>query len=673
MSQKTYNFVNYGKQYKGELIDVLAGTVASIKIPDEIDGTNLALKKEAFKNGTALRSIDFNRCVVVPESCCNGCSNLETVTLSPDTTEVGVGAFVSCKKAVLTDDLRANYVRGSAFFNFGQDASSGFKYKPIGDSFADSYAFRESKITELEFEGQAGSYAFYNTPSLKKAHLKLKGNLGEYAFSNMTHVEDFSFDPDSDITALNGQSTFGYLGYYRDNPASNIFRWNLMKSRFETVGYLCWQRSKGATFLLPKTVKVISGGAFSSGSDIIVYLNSLPALPETSAFGSITNLSIVVNYDLDAESLKVADKWSTYASYITSGITEFVGELPVYTETTGVALTWYSDKEMTSEVTQASDKNAFYYASKGLEREVWVIKGSYLNATASASDGSATYDKFIPVGTTVTVTPHPTDPSKDQLFLLEIDGVDCTAAGSAVVVADHDIEVTAVYWDGVNYPFHPTLGDNSLSQIKFASKLGIIPASWKVGDEITVKYDDADYRCRLVDMTGKYKRVSDGSTAFLTFEFVDCLPQGTQLFPYNNYNTDLTTSPLLASMNSGEIWDKMEDEFKSTVEDVAIPYGKTLNCKLFLPREHDLFSVRTNSTETDWNYVSAQDEYYQLHDLDSYRTKHRPDASYNTSYWTMSPKSGSYYPFCVVDYDGSSTWHGTSGGISFGCSMRFAL
>lgn len=673
MSDKTYNFVNYGKQYKGELVDFLAGTLASIKIPDAIDGTSLALKNETFKNSTALRSIDFNRCVVVPDSCCSGCSNLETVTLPQNVADIGVGAFGSCKKAVLTDDLRANYVRGSAFSYFGQNASSGFKYKPIGDSFADSNAFRESKITELDFEGQAGSYAFYNTTSLKKAHLKLKGSLGEYAFSNMTSVDDFSLDPDSDITAINGQSTFGYLGYYRDNPASNIFRWNLMKSRFETVGYLCWQRSRGATFLLPKTVKVISGGAFSSGSDITVYLNSLPVLSETSAFGSITNLSIVVNYDLDAESLKVADKWSTYASYITSGITEFVGELPVYTESTGVALTWYSDKEMTSEVTQASDKNAFYYASKGLEREVWVIRGSYLNATASASDGSAIYDKFVPVGTTVTVTPHPTDPSKDQLFLLVIDGVDCTATGSAVVVADHDIEVTAVYWDGVNYPFHPTLGDNSLSQIKLASQLGIIPASWNLGDEITVKYDDTDYRCRLVDRTGKYKRVSDGSTAFLTFEFVDCLAKDQELFPYNNTTTDLTRSPLFASMNSGAIWDKMDDEFKSVVEDVVIPYNKTLNCKLFLPREHDLFSVRTNSTEADWNYVSAQDEYYQLHDLDSYRIKHNLGASYNTRYWTMSVRSGSYYPFCIVYYDGSSSYTVTSGGPTAGCSMRFAL
>lgn len=673
---KTYDIINYGKEYKGNLVGVLSNTVEEITIPSEIDGVTVPLRADVFKGNTNLKKIDFNQCSAIPTYCCSGCANLESVSLG-SVSSIGTYAFNNASKAVFSGSIDGIFdIPNYAFYYAGSAAATGFVYKPASAATIGTYAFANSHLTELEGSFAVGQYGCSNLSHLTKAHIFLSGAVGDHAFYQAANVSDFAWDPESAPSI--GTHAFCYFGYSRSNPTSNVFKWDLRNCKITSIPSYCWGYNRASLFLLPDKVTSISTYAFAYGSDLTLYLNSLPTLSTTNAFQSTTNLSVVLNYELDDSALKAMTNWTTYASYIKPGITGYVGELAQYTESTGLALTWYSDSSMATQVTEAVDANAIYYASKGAQREVWCVKSNLVDASITVSDGTTTYDKFVPVGTTVTITPSYANPEKNQLYAFKVDGVDCTAAGSTTVVADHDIQVTALYWDGVNPPFLPNLADNDLSMIKLASKLGEVPSTWNVGDEITVKYDGADYKCRLVDKTGKFTRVADGSTAYLYFEFENLVVEYT-VYNSNQTNT-VADSPLLASMNSGEIWGKMDQDLKDVLEDVNVVVAHSGNSadvtplpfKLFFAREHDLFSSRTYSRTGEWNAIAAQDEYYQAHNTNNDRRKKlaTPTASYSL-YWELSPMASDSRYVCCVSSTGYSDVAFSN--IARGVAPRFAL
>lgn len=673
---KTYDIINYGKEYKGALVGVLSNTVEGITIPSEIDGVTVPLREDVFKGNTNLKKIDFNQCSVIPTYCCSGCANLESVSLGP-VSSIGTYAFNNASKAVFSGSIDGIFnIPNYAFYYAGSAAATGFVYKPASAATIGQYAFKYSNLTELEGSFAVGKYGCADLYHLTKAHIFLSGAVGDYAFYRATNVSNFALDPESAPTSI-GTYAFYDFGYSRSNPTSDVFKWDLRNCKITSIPSYCWGYNRASLFLLSDKVTSISTYAFAYGSDLILYLNSLPALSSTDAFRSTTNLSVVLNYELDDSALKAKTNWTTYASYIKSGITGYVGELAQYTESTGLALTWYSDSSMTTQVTEAVDANAIYYASKGAQREVWCVESKLMDASIIVSDGTTTYDKFVPVGMTVTITPSYTDPEKNQLYILEVDGVDCTAAGSATVVADHDIQVTVLYWDGVNPPFLPNLADNDFSMIKLTSKLGVVPSTWNVGDEITVKYDGTDYKCRLVDKTGKFTRVADGSTAYLYFEFENLLPGSMAYNP--NSNNVVASSPLLASMNSGYIWDKLDSDLKAILEDVNVlvsPQGSGSPAptnhafKLFLPREGDLFSTRGGSAQSEFNAI-AQDEYYQTHNTDNDRRKAKLSSPTSYTYWELSPHAGDSGIVCYVGSSGNAGRNYAEG--AYGVAPRFVL
>lgn len=662
-----------------------------------VDLTEVTQTGSSMFNGcTALTSVDLKDTLAVGNSTFSGCSNLTSVAMPQQNCTIGDSAFYQDTKITFTDALDHLISIGkNAFYSVGSAASEGFVYHSTVDDFVlvNESAFRYAKLEELTGKFQlAGSYAFADISSLTKIEANLHGDVLGSAFYNDRYVSDFSLSFDSSCHSL-GTYAFDYFGYARETPESNWFIWDLQSSLIASVPTYAWAYNKNSVIKLPETLTVIDSYAFYYGSDMIIYLNSLPSLSSTNAFSSNTNLTIVVDCNLDADSLKNATNWATYAQYIVSGIAGYVGTLPPYNESEGVSLTWYADDAMTIQVTEATELNKVYYAVKGPTREVYCVSCRSVNAQLEISDGSQLYDKFVPVGTTVTITPIPTDPDKSMLYLLQVDGVDYTAAGSATIVADHDIKVAVLYWDGEVYPFFPRLEDNSLSQLKFASKLGVKLDTWNVGDEIKIPFNGQLYPFRLVDTSGKYIRVSDGKPAYLVFEAVNVINVGNIMKrSYNDVDSNLVSTTgdyrneALTRLNFGDLWDTFDAEFKSAVEDVTWNYYhgwnavmKTVNLKIFYACWSDMYTTQPTGYDPYRKpYVVPQkeldavtiDEYYQLPTISRTKTDiNGVQKSYYTCTYEVGSHAGGMNYYMLQDNQYGSRYNSGNDYIA----PRFAL
>ena len=241
-----------------------------------------------------------------------------------------------------------------------------------------------------------------------------------------------------------------------------------------------------------------------------------------------------------------------------------------------------------------------------------------------------------------------------------------------------DLNVVAVYWDGVNLPFLPNLADNSWDMIKLASVSNAVPSSWAIGDTKSLTIDGNTYQARLVDKTGKYQRVSDNSTAYLKFELTACLPTK-QAFNANSNNRP-AQSPLLADINSGTIYNTIDSALLSAIEPVKVKVSQgggsstentliDFEAKFFFQREHDLFDTRTYSVQAEFNAISAQDEYYIANNTNAARIKQRSGS--NSAYWQISPIAGRSGIVCVVNSNGGASYDGSTG--TYGVALCFAL
>ena len=697
MAQKTYNILNYGKEYKQAFLELLSDTTTRITLPDEIDGVQYSLGKERWDGDTNLQYIDFNKCSIIPERTCYGCTNLTAAIFSVYTTQIGDSAFYNCTKFedtelphTLTNIGQYAFYRVGSYYNRGTHTFTMIDDVGVHTTIG-QYAFQESHLSEITaYLNNVDSYAFYNCSSLTKVDVEIHGSLSGSAFSNCKYVMDFRINPNSVITSLSS-NVFQYLG---DQTYSDVnFHIADFDFRNSTFTYLYDSLWAGCHFngkvFFPSTLNRIEGNFLSSAiGNWVTHFNSIPSVSSSSYLRNDNPGTFTVRYAFpytQLETALVATNWSSHTSQMVGYGSDFEAgtTLPAYRRDTGVGITWYSDAALTTAITTSSSPTDVYYCSLSPTRLVWFVDTpSLLDASFTISDGSTTYGEGspIPVNTTVTITPSYTDPTKDQLFLLKVNDVDYTSAGTATIQVTENLMIKVAYWDGEHQPFLPILSDNPWSMIKVASQTNSIPSTWNIGDTKTFTYNGDTYTARLVDKTGKYNRVSDDSTAYLGFEVTELLPD------YEVYNSNGNNKPneseLLAKMNSGVIWDNMDADLKAALEAVKVKVSQggdssTQNTiidwegKLFLPREHDLFSTRLWSVQAEWDVIT-QDQYYQENDTNSARRKCRKTSSLeNNPYWEMTPCTGFASYVCTVRADGRAG--GYESHNSDGVSVRFAL
>ena len=691
MAEKTFNFNIIGTV--DELKAYQSGNIVNARI---LDGVT-SLHPYIFYNITSLQSVDFNQTEVIPKDCCYECPNLTQAVFSTYTTQIGAYAFYNCTKLENTElphtltnigqyafyKVGSYYDRGTHTFTMIDDVGV---HTTIGDN-----AFQESHLSEITaYLNNVGSYAFYNCSSLTKVDVEIHGSLANYAFASCKYVMDFRIDPNSVITSLSSY-VFQYLGdqTYSDvnfHIADFDFRNSTFTSLYDSLWGSCHFNGK---VYFPSTLKYIQGNFLSSATgNWVTHFNSIPSVSSSSYLRNDSPDTFTVKYAFHYTQLDTAlvtTNWSSHTSQMVGYGTGFEAEttLPAYRRDTGVGITWYSDVAMTTPVTTSLSATDTYYCSLGSTRLVWFVDTILvLDASVTISDGSATYGKGspVPVNTTVTITPSYTDPAKNQLFLLKVNGVDYTSAGTATIQVTEDLTVTALYWDGEHYPFLPALSDNTWEMIKTASKVNAAPSTWNIGDTKTFTYNGDTYTARLVDKTGKYKRASDDSTAYLGFEVIELLPDNEVHNSSKNNNPN--NSELLKKMNSGTIWDNMDADLKSALETVKVKVSQgggsstqdtiiDWEGKLFLAREHDLCSTRNSSVQAEWDVIT-QDQYYQENNTNSARRKCRKTSSLGKDYyWEMSPFYNNPSMVCLVNTNGSVSGYYTDD--SNGVAVRFAL
>ena len=680
-------------EYKQMLIDLLQGTTVSITIPNGVT----FLGANRWEEHVYLTTIDFNNVAVIPEYTCYSCGNLTTATFRTAITNIGNYAFFGCTKLDITElpHVLTN-VGNYAFYKVGTSYGQGtHTFTMIDDvgvhTTIGNYAFQESHLSEITaYLNNVGSYAFDNCSSLTKVDVEIHGSLGGSAFANCKYIMDFRIDPNSVITSL-ADYVFQYLGDQTYSDANfHMADFDFRKSTFKALSYGVWGSChfNGRVFL-PATLKTIGGNfLYDATGNWVTHFNSIPSVSSSSYLRNDSPGTFTVKYAFHYTQLDTAlvtTNWSSHTSQMVGYGSGFEAEttLPAYRRDTGVGITWYSDLAMTTPITTSSSATDAYYCSLGSTRLVWFVDTpSLLDASVTISDGSTTYGEGspIPVNTTVTITPSYTDPTKDQLYLLIVNGVDYTSAGTATIQVTEDLTIKAVYWDGGHQPFLPTLSENSWSIIKLMSQNNLIPLTWNIGDTKTFTYNGDTYTARLVDKTGKYKRASDDSTAYLSFEVTELLPDDEV---YNSgRNNKPNDSELLVKMNSGTIWDNMDADLKSALETVKVKVSQgggssTQNTiidwegKLFLPREHDLFSTRNFSVQAEYNLIT-QDQYYQENNTSDARKKYKKNSSSGNAYWGMSPRSGDTSGVCHISESGNSGYTYYSY-VSQGVAVRFAL
>ena len=612
-------------KYKQVYIDLLKATSFSVTIPDEVT----SLGSSRWKNDINLETIDFNNVKDIPEYTCCECTKLTTVVFNTATTNIDNYAFYNCKhidNIELPHTLKS--VGDRAFYNAGAYYDRGTHTFTIINNAGvhistGTESFNQSHLSEINaYLNGVGSGAFSNCASLTIVDVEIHGRLSDYAFYNCQYVMNFKIDPNSVITSLEG-SAFRSLGSitYSD-PNFHMADFDFRNSTFTSLpsnvwAYCCFN----GNVYLPPTLETISGNFLSNATgNWKFYFNSIPKVSSSSYLRSDSSnftVKYLFPYELMGEASS-ATNWSSHTSQMVGYGTGFEAgsTLPQYTRGSGVAITWYSDAEMTNAITTSSSVTDIYYCSLGSTRLVWYINAPKLHdASVTISDGTNTYTAGDPVlvNTSITITPAYTDPSINVLYMLKINDIDYASSGTATIRMNQDLAITAMYWDGEHQLFLPTLADTSWDMIKVASKMDEIPSTWNVGDTKTLTYNGQTYTARLVDKTGKFTRVADGSTAYLYFELTELL---TTAEKYNSSKSNVVTeSTLLSSMNSGTIWNNLDAELKSALEEVNVKVSEgggsdiviDFPAKVFLGREHDLFSRCQYGSSMEYKAISAQD------------------------------------------------------------------
>ena len=682
MAEKTFNFNVIGTV--DELKAYQSGNIVNTRI---LDGVT-SLHPYIFYNITSLQSVDFNQTEVIPKDCCYECPNLTKVIFSTHTTQIGEYAFYNCTKIKDTElPHTLTNIGQYAFYNVGSYYDRGTHTFTMIDNVGvhttiGIKAFSESHLSEITaYLNNVDTSAFYNCSSLTKVDVEIHGALYNFVFANCKYVMDFRINPNSVITTL-GYSVFQYLSDQTYSDVNfHMADFDFRKSTFVNLSKDVWGycHFNGRIFF-PSTLKSIGGNfLYSATGNWVTHFNSIPSVSSSSYLRNDSPDTFTVRYAFPYTKLDTAlttTNWSSHTSQMVGYGSGFEAEttLPAYRRDTGVGITWYSDAALATPITTSSGATDTYYCSLSSTRLVWFVDTPFLDgASITISDGVNTYSVGdpIPVDTSLTITPSYTDPTKNQLYLFIVNGTDYTSTGSASITMTRDLSVMVVYWNGTDLPILPTLSDNSWSIIKLASQTNSIPSTWNIGDTKTFTYNGDTYTARLVDKTGKYKRASDDSTAYLGFEVTELLPDDEQ---YGNNNKP-DKSTLLAKMNSGAIWDNMDADLKAALEAVKVKVSQggesstiiDWEGKLFLPREHDLFSTREHSYQEEWDVIT-QDQYYQENNTNSARIKYKKNDSSGKYYWEMSPRATTT---CVVGTDGSATWDYS--GNSHGVAVRFAL
>ena len=295
-------------------------------------------------------------------------ASLRYVEIGDNIIEIGDRAFYQCNR-VVTWKISNNLVLvGSyAFYSTYYDRS----YKMdlsfnVGTSIyttIKNYAFYNTNLGSINGNlGNIGDGAF-NTgrnTTLSGMNVKIVGSIGNSAFRyTKPSPDNFVLSRDSNITsigdyAFNLWNISGSVGYLFD----------LRNSTFVNIGnYAFMEMSNGAIFYLPNTLSSIGVAVFASNQNCTCYFSSSsPPAIESNTFSNYTG-NIFVPYN-NINAYKTTTNWTSVAQYIKGWAPEntfSVGETLPTVNQEGYGLTWYTDRECTTQISVVVDADVELY------------------------------------------------------------------------------------------------------------------------------------------------------------------------------------------------------------------------------------------------------------------------------------------------------------------------
>ena len=221
------------------------------------------------------------------------------------------------------------------------------------------------------------------------------------------------------------------------------------------------------------------------------------------------------------------------------------------------------------------------------------------------------------------------------------------------------------WFTGIQYPYEANFADNTWEQIISVCQKGIVPLSWKVGDQKAMTIGGTDY---LIDIIGiNHDDYADGTgKAPFTFQLHDCYGE-TKNMNSSNTNSGGWTSCAMRSTHLPAILALMPTEVQNGIREVnkltsagnKISTINTTADKLFLLSEVEIFGSTTYS-------AAGEGTQYDYYKAGNSKVKNRNGSAAN--WWERSPRAGASTRFCVVNSDGGATNVGASYayGVAFG-------
>lgn len=636
-----------------------------------------SLKPYRFYEFSNLQKVNLASFTSIPEYTCNNCSSLNEVIFNPNISTIGDYAFNECRNVYIAEvpDTLTNI--GQYGFSYFGTNENGFDFKPQNTVSIGNYAMQYSGLKDLQGTfNNIRQYAFRQASKLTNANIVVNGSIESYAFQGIQNVE--SFVVSGNVTSL-GNYAFNILGTTR--TLNNTFVFDFLNSSFSSIGSYAFQgssasiRNSNFDIYLPNTLTSIQNYAFRYADDFNVFFSgeSVPTIQSTT-FNTNNNLKIFAPHNF-VNAYRTETNWSVQASNIYGWASPNTFEnsqtLP-YANNDGYALTWYTDKELTTPITVVSDKTQPLYCTVGTIRIAVLFKSlSKYQASVVITDGTNTYSKgdVIPANTTLTITATGDSGFPDK-YIFEVNGADQTSPYT-FNVGENDLIVIAIYWDGVNVPVNPTFSLNTPAQVKVGFDSGVALDLWNIDDRITINIDNVAFEFRIADMkANRYEKVGGG--------FSNGVLEMVKVYENRQWNTTsnntYATSTLREYLNT-DFLALLPTEWQNVISEVNIPTAtagsqaggsviQLLPHKVFLMSEIELRGTNPYSHPgegTVYDYYNGK--------ADGFRVKQL--VSTNASWWQRSPYASITVSACSPSTSGSAYVSATNGSI--GVSVCFAF
>lgn len=632
------------------------GTLTEFSAPN-YGITTLAPRR--FSGFTNLTKLDLTGITNIPKYTANNCNNLEELVLDSNLVEVGQYAFQLDNTNELFD-LELQFTNA----NIGARAFSNRNVTKLIGSFTN-----------------IGQYAFSTTRpdlGLKTLKITVNGIIDNYAFGASNYLSEFELTADSVITKL-GNNAFYKLGENRLNKNTVKFYFNFTNSTFTDIPQQCFSSDSTSAkitnvqYKFNNKVLSIKNDAFRNSENIQIYWSSVPMLAGINVFASNTNYKNFFPYQL-AHTAKTATNWSSSTYGIVDSIygyaeagTFTLNETLPNTDADGYALTWYSDEDLTQEVSIVTDADAIYYCIVGECAHV-LLDITSLQANVVVSDGTTNYTNgsLVPIGANLTITAIGQG-ANTQKYMFELNNVDISS-GDSYTVGAVDISIVCIYWDGVNLPVNENFADNTPTQIKLGIDNGLHRILWTVGDTKTIELTDGTQATvRLTDtIANRYEKTDGSGYTNGVLEFTTILKQAQM----NTSNTNAGGWPAtrMNTVTMGEIYDLLPAEWQQIASEVKIGSATSgndstivyANNKCFLASAQEIYNSYTSYAYDEGGQI------FEYYNGTGDSTKIKQYNGSNQAWWLRSPCRGISIYFCLVSSSGSFNYYtaGDSSGVS---------